>query len=168
MPVVLDNDPGERVLLYGADGATLRKVVVDSSGRLRVSVPQERSGADIDDEYAAGGIAPHGLTTRWTYTVPVSKIAVIELIMVNILRDGASAAPSSVQGRIEYTPSGGALGQLLTAEIVTGVLGDKDGKVWGGQLWLYAGDVLQCRTFDASTGGTMTYRLTFKGVVLDT
>lgn len=39
MPVVLDNDTGERVLLYGADGSTLRKIIVDSSGRLIVVGP---------------------------------------------------------------------------------------------------------------------------------
>lgn len=36
MGVVLDDSPGERVLLYGADGSVLRKVVVDSSGHLQV------------------------------------------------------------------------------------------------------------------------------------
>ena len=36
MGVVLDDSPGERVLLYGADGTVLRKVVVDSSGHLQV------------------------------------------------------------------------------------------------------------------------------------
>lgn len=36
MPVVLDNDTGERILLYGTDGSTLRALIADSSGRLVV------------------------------------------------------------------------------------------------------------------------------------
>lgn len=36
MGVVLDDSPGERVLLYGADGSTLLKVVVDAAGHLQV------------------------------------------------------------------------------------------------------------------------------------
>ncbi len=50
MAVVLDNEPGERVLLYGADGSTLRKVVVDASGRLVIVGP------------GAGGSIPVTLT----------------------------------------------------------------------------------------------------------
>lgn len=38
MGVVLDDSPGERVLLYGADGAVLRQVVVDAAGHLQVDV----------------------------------------------------------------------------------------------------------------------------------
>lgn len=92
MPVVLDNDAGERVLLYGADGATLRKVVVDSSGRLVVVGPGG-SGAltvsatdldirnlvkTLDELYAVlrtdAGVAYDARTRSWTITetVPVS------------------------------------------------------------------------------------------------
>ena len=92
MPVVLDNDAGERVLLYGADGATLRKVVVDSSGRLVVVGPGGSgaltvSATDLDirnlakaqDELYAvlrtdAGAAYDARTRSWTITetVPVS------------------------------------------------------------------------------------------------
>jgi hypothetical protein len=44
MSVVLDGNPGERVLLYGSDGAIIRRVVVDSQGR-QVIVGTGTSGA---------------------------------------------------------------------------------------------------------------------------
>ncbi len=93
MPVVLDNDAGERVLLYGADGATLRKVVVNSSGQLVVVGPGGGgaivvSATDLDirnlvktlDELYAvlrtdGGTAYDARDRSWTVTetVPVTQ-----------------------------------------------------------------------------------------------
>lgn len=92
MPVVLDNDPGERVLLYGADGSTLRKVVVDSSGQLVVVGPGAGGASvvtatdldirnlskSLDELYAVlrtdAGVAYDARTRSWTITetVPVT------------------------------------------------------------------------------------------------
>ncbi len=67
MSVVLDGNPGERVLLYGADGTSLLKVATNASGQL-VVVGAGTGGAvevvqDTPDDLLVG---PHGyISAAW-------------------------------------------------------------------------------------------------------
>jgi hypothetical protein len=267
MPVVLANDPGERVLLYGSDGATLRALVADASGRLvivgpgaggatvvsatdldvrnltktldelyavlrtdagvaydartrswtitetvpvsaaslplptgaataanqstaitalqliddlrtalgsvatdrlnvqtagltdrvAVSDPRERAPATLLSVYRANGVAPHAFQSRWNYTVPANRAALVSIAEVRIIRDGATATPGAMEAAIRITPTGGAIADSIWAGIWTGVLGDQQFFTVAPNLWLEAGDRIDGFTADTSTGGTGSY-----------
>lgn len=223
MPVVLDNDPGERVLLYGTDGVSLLKVLTDSSGRLvvvvnsttgavtvtatnldirdlvkaqdelyavlrddagsaydarriqgidgstqrqlavdasgrpRVSEPRERTPLKITGHYNAAGIAPHGDTVRWSYTVPAGKKARVEHLFGLAFRDGLAPGVSITAAYIQITPSGGSTVILFRA-IISGVaVGELHTLSEATNILMLAGDLIEGSTVDTAGGGTARY-----------
>ncbi|MDR7492451.1 MAG: hypothetical protein QN122_13520 [Armatimonadota bacterium] len=76
MPVVLDNDPGDRVLIYGDDGTTHRALAITSGRLLRQT---RHFTAVITLSYQAT-VGSHAVTERWSYTVPAGRIAYLEAL----------------------------------------------------------------------------------------
>lgn len=107
--------------------------------------------------YNAAAIAPHVATVRWTYTVPAARFAVVEFLHVSLTRQTAAAPVGEAIAAIGIIPSGGALSRILQVVIFTNAVGDKDHAEWGGRILLAAGDALEGRTIDTSTGGTFRY-----------
>ncbi len=107
--------------------------------------------------YAAAGVAPHGFTSRWSYTVPVQRQGYAEVLACHIFRDAAAGAAAQVLNFINYTPSGGAVTRPVEAAMANLALGGRDVVNWGSHLWLKAGDNFECFTADASAAGTVRY-----------
>lgn len=162
MPVVLDGDTGQRVLIYGEDGATPRTIEVDDVGRVEVSDPRRGSGAIAALSYIAAGVAPHAATIRATYTVPAGRAAIVEIAQASIIRDAAPAPASIASGRVRYLPSFGGTLWLCEAVIFDAAVGARDVSAVGLTLYMAAGDTIDLETFDGSTGGTVRYAMTAK------
>ncbi len=130
-------------------------VAVDGSGRLLIAIPRERTPLKVTRLYAAAGVAPHAGTQRWTYTVPASRKAIVEVLHTEVYRDGAPTTAGRCSVFIHYTPSGGSLTRILEwTQLLTAVGNEKSSDLAPNMLML-AGDVLTASSYDLSTGGTL-------------
>jgi hypothetical protein len=102
--------------------------------------------------YAATGVAPHGGTSRATYTVPSGKKAIVEAAHVAVTRQTAAAPVGLISFRL--TIAGANLGSLYYMRNAVGdyeQLTDLTGGLFP------AGTAFDLDTTDASTGGTCAY-----------
>jgi len=106
----------------------------------------------------SGNLAPHSVTTRWTYTVPAGKKAFLELAAVHHIKTAAATTVVNSYSSILITPSGGSLTELIAAQIYTNAVGDKDRAETGHAAVLLAGDIIQFNTYNGDTGGTVWHR----------
>lgn len=113
-------------------------------------------------QYVAAGIAPHGGTVRWTYTVPAGKKAYLENGFMQTRRDSVAAPAGQALASIRYTPNGGTIARFAATDVSTNAVGDKDAVVLGPLALLMVGDVVDSLTQDGSTGGVMTHIATAK------
>lgn len=127
-----------------------------------MAVPTKVTGV-----YSGAAVAPHGLTTRWTYTVPAGRFCIVELMRVFLLRETVAAPAAVAAALVTYTPSGGAAGFICNAQLLDNTVGAKEKENWGSELRLQAGDVLQGQTVDGSTGGTLRLHANFVGTEYD-
>ncbi len=114
--------------------------------------------------YVAGSVAPHGSTSRATYTVPTGRKAFVSLIQGELLRQTA-AAPAGDAQFIVRDLTGGA--HYLTQDILTNGVGDKAQAVMGANMTMLAAEVIQILTGDGSIGGTFYYSITAQSVEFD-
>jgi len=117
--------------------------------------------------YSVAAVAPHGLTERWTYTVPAGTKTALEIALLMVTRDAAATTVGLARATIFYTPSGGSEEALLDAALLTNTVGDQDRAILGASAVLLPGDLIRATTIDASTGGTINYVLTAKIVDFD-
>lgn len=108
-------------------------------------------------------VAPHAATERFSYTVPVGKKCVIEITNVSVTRTTVAAAPAEFQASI--TDRTGAVHVFTYAQVCGSgnIVGDYLKDNIGSTIVLKAGDIVASHTLDASTGGTVTYRISLKG-----
>lgn len=114
---------------------------------------------DRSNQFVGFGTAPHASTTRFTYTVPAGKVAVVESMTIMCVRDGTTATPARAQGQVVYAPNGGTAVSYGIKQVWTGAIGDgQNGSPdHPPKLTMQAGDALNALTLDLSTGGTMTF-----------
>jgi hypothetical protein len=122
----------------------------------------DRNPSSKAQYFETGGISPHALTERWSYTVPAGKKAMVELLQVKVERRTAATTPGQAQAYVFITPYGGSTRYMLNAVIWTNGAGDKDVQTITGTLALYQGDVISGQTQDTSNGGTCYYFLSYK------
>lgn len=105
-------------------------------------------------------VGPHAAVTRWTYTCPADKIAVVDTIAICVARITV-AAPVALYGAYIHTNIA-ALGDVTVAKIqgLNNTLGDGQHIVFSPKIRLEAGDVLEAHTVDLGTGGTVAYDVT--------
>ena len=99
-------------------------------------------------------VAPHGQTTRASYTVPTGKKAFIESLFAFIQRASAATAAGNQFGIIGYTPSGGAYADIAAPVVQSNALGTSQALTLTNFGMMVAGDVIFLQTVDNSTGGT--------------
>ena len=122
----------------------------------------DRKPTSNGDRWSAAALAPHGLTTRLTYTVPKGKIAMVEVMQARLERVDVAAPAGRPQANWIVTPNGGLAIYLLHAFTRGNIMGDGDGVAIGATLMLFEGDRLWANTVDDSTGGSMDYHLSYK------
>jgi len=117
--------------------------------------------------YFAAAVAPHALTTRWSYTVPTGKKTFLEAILCWLMRAGAAATVGRVYALIQYLEGGVSGPYLAYASIRTNSVGDGDSGNLGQSIIMVAGDIIRCQTSDGSTGGAVDYNTGFKATEFD-
>jgi hypothetical protein len=105
--------------------------------------------------YAAGSVAPHNWTTRWTYTVPTSRLAQVASSEVLILRETVGSAAATVNALIIENSAN----YLLTMTEVAAAVGTPKFVNTGWASLLKAAETLVAQTYDGSTNGTYTYQI---------
>jgi len=114
------------------------------------------------DHYWGQGIGPHAVTTRLTYTCPALKKAMVEVLQVRVRRQTAATTLGLAGAYAMLTPSGGSAKEILDAYLSNNTVDARNEAAIGTTLMLFAGDVLDLRTYDASTGGTCDYFVCYK------
>jgi len=96
-------------------------------------------------------VGPHGWTTRWSYTVPSGRLARVYSAFLMVMRSTAPTTQGEVTSRIAKSP---LTLQVLRVSQITSSVGTPVLGVLGESSILMAGDTLDARTVDISTGGT--------------
>lgn len=123
--------------------------------------PFDRTWVDVGVLAAnTGPVAPHGSTSRWSFTCPSNKRATVGFAQVWWYRNTAAAPVGEISDKVFYTPSGGTIRVVLEAVSIKNAIGDEAHAEMGAQLTLQSGDVLSGFTYDLGTGGTSTFRVT--------
>ena len=121
----------------------------------------DRNPLAISVDADLGLIGPHAITQRWSYTVPAARKFQATSVFGRCQRATAATTP----GRALTTVLDA--GTLFTAAIYTNVAGDKDSAALGTGPFYAAGLLVRGYTSDASTGGTMDYTNSLRGVEFD-
>lgn len=122
----------------------------------------DRNPVSQGKSYSATGVAPHADTQRWTYTVPNGKKVMLETSLAQVVRITAAAPVGLAKAAVNLTPLS------VTSVFTTGVfhnkngVGDSENAFMGCGAQLQAGEIIEARTQDGSTGGTMLYNIQVK------
>jgi hypothetical protein len=127
----------------------------------------DRNPVAIRNTFFSSAVAPHVDTQRWAYTVPAAKKAAIQNINTQTVRDVAATTAGQADAFIQYTPSGGAVATLLSTRFISVTVDTGKINSMGGNMTILTGDLLQGRTQDASTGGSVFYNEGFQGLEFD-
>jgi hypothetical protein len=154
--------------LTGRDiSGDLSNLDVALSTKARLQPWYQTNFATVGKNYVGSAVAPHASATRWTYTVPASRIAIVKSCYCFLMRDGAPGTAALASCQIGATLSGTAV-IVLAAEQNTATLSVAVVAYLGDSVVLKAGDVLEGYTFDLSTTGTYRYRVTATLIEFDT
>lgn len=127
----------------------------------------DRGAVAVFTGYNAGGVAPHAGTQRWTYTVAAGKKLAIQCFDAQILRITAAAAVAEYGIILQYVPSGGGGGYIVQPNSVDNAVSAGEDRILGSTMVLTSGDVISAITYDGSTGGTVSYNVSFQGLLFD-
>lgn len=104
--------------------------------------------------YTGSGVAPHGMTSRASYTVPTGKKAFVGGAVGDILRRAAAGTVSEVYA---FYSIGGV--NLMAISHFNNTAGHAERGAGLTSSVALAGTTLAISTIDGSTGGTMNYYL---------
>lgn len=121
------------------------------------SYPTDRNYSTKGSVYDANAVAPHALTTRFTYTVPASKKAIIGSGTVHFFRDGTSGGAARMQAQLTVTTADATVAACTRLEDSTAAFAVTNNAPTPGQMTLIAADIVRAQTFDLSVGGTYSY-----------
>jgi hypothetical protein len=127
----------------------------------------DRGPLEKGQYYQGVAVAPHGGTTRWTYTVPAARKAYIEACFADIMRITAAGVVSLATATFVCTLNGAQTSVLGSALLFNNTLGTFDKVIVNGTITLLAGSVIAAQTSDASTGGTNNYDVSYKATEFD-
>lgn len=115
------------------------------------------------EQYGPVEKTPHNYTTRFSYTVPVGRIALVELLESSVERTVAATTAGYAIAKFLITPEGyGASKDMINAYIITNTIGDKNYRSVGSTITLFSGDKIEMVTADLSTGGKCIFYLALK------
>lgn len=124
----------------------------------------DRDPISKTNTFNSAAVAPHGATTRWTYTVPANRLAFVESASVLLMRDGAPGVAAIASAVVAYTPSGGSAVHIARTAEISATVGEPRQSPPATLALLLPGDALSGITSDVSTTGTYTYVVSHKTV----
>ena len=162
LDIIFDPDKGitvkgPRALLPSF--AEIARMIYPVTASITIRESERARARSILFHFELTSAAPHATTTRWTYTVPDGKNAILETAYVMVIRRSAAPTSSYANFRLWDTAEINAqFGILAAASIVdmNGV-GDKDRDHITGNIILHEGDILSAISYDISDGGTVGY-----------
>ena len=122
----------------------------------------DRNPQGVEQAYTAAGVAPHGFTVRFTYTVPTGKKFFLENAVGITVRKTAATTPGMAFCGVSARNYGVVEGQVRTNNV-----GDLNSMNVGRTVIMVAGDQLKGDSQDASEGGTMDYEVYAHGIEFD-
>jgi hypothetical protein len=139
VPVIIANGPSQAGIINWYDRSPTEQV---SEAFLQNTVP--------------------GNATAASYTVPKGRKCMMELLQVILTRNTVAAPVGTAQifWRLNSVP-------ILFAELLTNIIGDHVSNSVGGTMCLLPGDLLEGLYTDNSTGGTIDYFWSMKGIEFD-
>lgn len=117
----------------------------------------DRKAVSRGGGWGGAGVAPHGWTTRFTYTCPAQKLAIIEHCAVEWVRFTVATASGYIYNVAGIVPSGGVLQAMARTHGLGPAAGDIRYSVVSPHVLMTAGDEFRIQTADLSTGGTVNY-----------
>ena len=128
----------------------------------------DRNPKLIAGNFGDPALAPHALTSRWQYVVPVGRSTQIEVVSTQTVRVTAAGALGGAAAYISVISSrDGVNVQAFSTYLFDNAIGAADRQDFNGTLILLAGDILRAYTYDFSTGGTVAQVLEMKGTEFD-
>lgn len=121
----------------------------------------DRNSLPAADGYS-DTVGPHLPTERVSYTVPVDRRAMVELLYIQIIRMTAAAPHARVNAEWHLIPEGGAEVDLLVLNQLNNTAGNELHLALGSSFMIFQGDQLLGYTRDQSTNGTVRYELHYK------
>lgn len=98
------------------------------------------------------GVSPHAETSRWSYTVPTGKVAMVTLLEAVVMRSGSATTSLWYRADIRRNNT-----NILRAMNISNSLGVESVRILEGAIPLLTSDTLAAVTADGSTGGTVDY-----------
>src|SRR5574341_363058 len=129
---------------------------------LTTTTPPDRNAVQKNGTVQLNGVAPHALTVRATYTVPAGKRFLLTAVHLWVRRRTAATTAGLVQMKVDTSlgieipiqSSKNAIDDLMSSDAAPNVL-------------LQAGETVNTRTSDTSTGGTVDYLGGYMGYEFD-
>jgi hypothetical protein len=101
-------------------------------------------------------VAPHGNTTRWTYTVPTARKALVGSVHASTNRETVAAPAAAQRSFVQRNAAPSSF--FADAYLLNNTVGAvAQSSVSGGAIIL-AGDAIAGSDADASTGGTCSFQ----------
>ncbi len=108
-------------------------------------------------DYAAGGIAPHVETSRWSYTVPANRIGVLVQASVLVCRYSTPTAGGPALAYVKI--SGTNAGMIVCCGGISSTSASGFFDNYSGVIFMPAGAILNGFTIDPSVGGSHLYKV---------
>ena len=114
--------------------------------------------------YSAADVAPHADTTRWTYTVPASRLAIVTHLLMQFYRKTAATTVNTTTIYV-IGPSNLILSLIQSYD---NNVGSQSHNIIGQSMILTAGQSLAAHTYDQSTGGTHDFTVSMTAMEFNT
>ena len=131
------------------------------------AIPIDRNPTNKGATYGGANIAPHGTTSRFSYTVPAGKKAQLQMGQATILRITAAAPVGIYQAVVLVVHLDANQPWAAYAVSLDNNVGAKSQMNFAGPIDLVAGEQIITSTSDASTGGTVNYNVASSAVEYD-
>lgn len=119
----------------------------------------DRNAFTQGQSYNVAGIAPHGVTTRWTFTVPSNQKAYVQACVCKLMRDGVAAPVGTALAQIDWGCDVGGAAFAAFACVLDNTMGARDNSNVGQTGLMTPGNTLTGSTADFGTGGSFLYEL---------
>lgn len=126
----------------------------------------DRNAVSVVKAYENLGVAPHGLTSRWVYTVTAGKKAILTYFFASITRMVAAAPVGQAIVYVSGFINGTGINPF-SLPMMFNTIGENR-QIIIPQCFLMAGaDTLTAYTFDTSTGGQCAYSISAQFIEFD-
>lgn len=121
-------------------------------------VPIDRNGVTTLSTSGPATVAPHAPTSRWAYTIPAGKKICSNTIQGAMMRETAAAPVGICNMEVRVQPSGGSIATAIYRIFLNNAVDAGIDFLVTPGFMLRAGDYIDCRTTDNSTGGTTIFQ----------